>query len=78
MIALSAYKTYAPTCCKLAEEIFSLLGMENVKSVNLHKTTKDRGEYLMACGTLPNPADEKIFVTPSAKFIYSLEWWFYY
>ncbi|WP_029686420.1 putative type VI secretion system effector [Tatumella saanichensis] len=78
LIAFSAYKAYAPTCCKLAEEIFNLLGMKNVKSVNLNKTTKDREKHLIACGARPNPDNEKIFVSPSAKFIYSYEWWFYY
>ncbi|WP_029686422.1 putative type VI secretion system effector [Tatumella saanichensis] len=77
-LAFFAYKAYAPTCCKLAEEIFNLLGMKNVKMVNLNKTTKDREKHLIECGTRPNPVGEKRFVTPSAKFIYSLEWWFYY
>ncbi|WP_029686421.1 putative type VI secretion system effector [Tatumella saanichensis] len=78
LIAFSAYKAYAPTCCKLAEEIFNLLGMKNVKMVNLNKTTKDREKHLIECGARPNPDNEKRFVSPSAKFIYSVEWWFYY
>ena len=77
-IAFFAYKAYAATCCKLAEEIFNLLGMKNVKTVNLNKKTKDIERNLIACGGRPNPDGEKIFVSPSAKFIYSYEWWFYY
>jgi hypothetical protein len=78
LIAFFAYKAYAPTCCKLAEEIFNLLGVKNVKTVNLNKTTKDREQHLIESGEWPSPGDEKRSASPSAKFIYSAEWWFYY
>ncbi len=42
LIAFSAYKSSAPTRCKLAEQIFQLLGMERVATVNLNKITKER------------------------------------
>lgn len=40
LIAFFAYKACAPTCCKLAEEIFQLLGMKRIATVNLSKITK--------------------------------------
>ncbi|MEI9853387.1 putative type VI secretion system effector [Enterobacter mori] len=46
VIAFFAYKTCAPTRCKLAEEIFHLLGMESIATVNLNKITKEREQYL--------------------------------
>ena len=45
-IAIAAYKTCAPTRCKLAEEIFHLLGMESIATVNLNKITKQREQHL--------------------------------
>ena len=45
LIAFSAYKACAPTCCKLAEEIFYLLEMKDVTNVDLKKITKKRERH---------------------------------
>ncbi|WP_204370961.1 hypothetical protein, partial [Enterobacter bugandensis] len=39
LIAFFAYKAYSLTCCKLAEEIFYLMGIKNVSTVNLNRLT---------------------------------------
>lgn len=78
LIALSAYKACAPTRCKLAEQIFHLLGMKNVAWVNLNKLTKEREQQLMDAGKWHDPGDKSKPACPSAKFIYSAEHWFYY
>ncbi|WP_251269097.1 hypothetical protein, partial [Enterobacter hormaechei] len=46
LIAFFAYKACAPTRCKLAEEIFHLLGVKNIRTVNLNKVTKKREQQL--------------------------------
>ncbi|TKJ82642.1 hypothetical protein [Erwinia persicina] len=78
LIAFSAYNACAPTRCKLAEEIFHLLGMINVASVNLNKVTKEREKQLINEGKWHVPGDKGKPACPSAKFIYSGENWFYY
>ena len=78
LIAFFAYKAYSLTCCKLAEEIFKLLGMKNVSAVNLNKVTKEREQGLIERGQWHDPSDKYKSACPSAKFIYSGEWWFYY
>jgi len=78
LIAFSAYNACAPTRCKLAEEIFHLLGMINVASVNLNKVTKERERQLINEGKWHDPGDKGKPACPSAKFIYSGENWFYY
>jgi hypothetical protein len=78
MIAFFAYKAYAPTCCKLAEEIYYLLGMVNVAKINLNKITKEREQQLTEKGLWYDPGDKTKPACPSAKFIYSGECWFYY
>jgi len=40
--AYFSYKVYAGNCCKLAEEIFQLLGVGGVAVANLNKITKER------------------------------------
>lgn len=78
LIAVSAYKACAPTRCKLAEQIFHLLGMANVAAVNLNKITKEREQKLIENGEWYEPSDNNKPACPSAKFIYSHESWFYY
>lgn len=78
LIALFAYKACAPTCCKLAEEIFHLLGMKNDATVNLNKITKEREQRLIEEGKCHDPGDKNKQACPSGKFIYSNESWFYY
>ena len=78
LIAFSAYKACAPTRCKLAEEIFNLLGVKNISGVNLNKVTKKREQDLIAKGKWHDPGDKSKPACPSGKFIYSGESWFYY
>ncbi|MCS2163726.1 hypothetical protein MUU47_21880 [Scandinavium sp. H11S7] len=77
-IAYFAYRACAPTRCKLAEEIFRLLGMKNASKVNLNKITKKREQRLMDEGKWHDPGDKNKPACPSGKFIYSGESWFYY
>ena len=77
-IAFSAYKACAPTRCKLAEEIFQLLGMRSVTTINLNKITKKREQQLKENGKWHEPGDKNKPACPSGKFIYSDEGWFYY
>jgi hypothetical protein len=78
LIAFSAYKACAPTCCKLTEEICQLLGMKNVSQINLNKITKEREQQLIDKGMWHDPGDQNKPACPSGKFIYSGESWFYY
>ncbi|MFP2241324.1 putative type VI secretion system effector [Pseudescherichia vulneris] len=78
LIAFSACRACAPTRCKLAEEIFRLLGMKNASKVNLNKITKKREQRLMDEGKWHDPGDKSKPACPSGKFIYSGESWFYY
>ncbi|EMM0483460.1 hypothetical protein FMJ45_28375 [Klebsiella michiganensis] len=77
-IAIAAYKTYSSTCCKLAEEIFQLLGVNNFVAVNLNKLTQKREKKMMQKREWYDPGDKNKPACPSSKFIYSGEWWFYY
>ncbi|MEL4871995.1 hypothetical protein AAEU41_24680, partial [Pantoea agglomerans] len=76
LIAFFAYKACAPTRCKLAEEIFQLLGVKNITAVNLNKITKEREQQLKSKGGWHDPDDENKPACPSADFIYSRESWF--
>jgi len=78
LIAFFAYKACSSTCCKVAEEIFQLLGMDNVTLVNLHKITKAREKQIKNKGGWHSPDDEDKPAFPSAECIYSSESWFYY
>jgi len=78
LIAYSAYKACAPTRCKLAEEIFYLLGMKSIARVDLNKITKEREQRLMDKGMWHDPDDQSRPVCPTQKFVYSAESWFYY
>ncbi|RTO01196.1 hypothetical protein [Enterobacter sp. WCHEn090032] len=78
LIAFFAYKACAPTCCKLAEEIFQLLGMKRIATVNLSKITKKREQQLKDNESWHEPGDKSKPACPSGKFIYSDENWFYY
>ncbi|MEP8941288.1 putative type VI secretion system effector [Enterobacter mori] len=78
LIAFSAYKACAPTCCKLAEEIFQLLGVKRIATVNLNKITKKHEKELISNREWHEPGDKNRVACPSSKFIYSGEWWFYY
>ncbi|MHA6311034.1 putative type VI secretion system effector [Pantoea sp. S-LA4] len=78
LIAYFAYKACTPTRCKLAEEIFHLLGMRNVANLNLNKITKEREQQLMDKGKWHDPDDQSQPVCPTQKFVYSAESWFYY
>ncbi|HCC5837531.1 putative type VI secretion system effector [Citrobacter farmeri] len=78
LIAYSACKACLPTRCKLAEEIFYLLGMKNVATTNLNKITKEREQQLINKGKWHEPGDKSKPACPSGKFIYTGESWFYY
>lgn len=78
LIAFFAYKACAPTRCKLAEEIFQLLGMRRVATINLNKITKKHEQQLKDNGKWYEPGDKSKSACPSGKFIYSDEGWFYY
>ncbi|MGF6562654.1 putative type VI secretion system effector [Erwinia aphidicola] len=78
LIAISAYKAYAPTTCRLAEEIFTLFGRHDVERVNLKKFTSRRERELKKTGQWHSPDDKEQIPVPSQKFIYSDENWFYY
>ncbi|MCQ4443299.1 hypothetical protein NOX22_01580 [Enterobacter cloacae] len=77
-IALAAYKACAPTCCKLAEEIFHLLGMNNVAFVNLKKTTKKRECHQKEKGKWNDPSSRFHIPRPTRKFGYLFECWYFY
>ncbi|OOV66470.1 hypothetical protein, partial [Enterobacter kobei] len=66
LIAFFAYKAHANNCCKLAEEIFQLLGMRNVAMVNLNKITKKREQQLRNKGGHGSDDVSKI-ACPSSK-----------
>jgi len=78
LIAFFAYKACASTRCKLAEEIFHLVGMRNVSRINLNVTTKKKEQQLQKEGKWYDPGDKSKPASPSGKFIYSGESWFYY
>ncbi|MFP1937018.1 putative type VI secretion system effector [Lonsdalea quercina] len=78
LMAYSAYKAYTPTCCKLAEEIFSTLGMKNVSRINLKKITKLKEKTLKNSGKWNEPSDKDKTPMPTRKLGYSSESWFYY
>ncbi|MFP1937016.1 putative type VI secretion system effector [Lonsdalea quercina] len=78
LLAFSAYKACAPTCCKLAEEIFSTLGMKNVSRINLKKITKLKEKTLKNSGKWNEPSDKDKTPMPTRKLGYSSESWFYY
>ncbi|PKH24686.1 hypothetical protein CIG19_06605 [Enterobacterales bacterium CwR94] len=77
-IAWFAYQAYKNTTCKLAEEIFSLIGLPSPKSVSLNKVTNIHERKLKKKGEWRNPADKTGEKYPSNKFVYSMEYWFYY
>ena len=78
LIAFFACKACVPTCCKLAEEIFQLMGIKNVSTVNLNRLTKRREQQLKDHGRWNDPGDKSKPACPSGKFIYSDESWYYY
>ena len=77
-IAIAAYKACSSTFCKVAEEIFQLLGMKHIATVNLNKITKKHEKELISNKEWHDPSDKNRADCPSSKFIYSGEWWFYY
>jgi hypothetical protein len=77
-IAIAAYKAYSSTCCKLAEEIFHLLGMKNVSCVNLKKITKKKEMHQKEKGEWHEPSSRTYRPQPTRKFGYSFEYWYFY
>ncbi|WP_379933405.1 putative type VI secretion system effector [Enterobacter sichuanensis] len=78
LIAFFAYKSCASTCCKLAEEIFHLLGMRGVTCVNLNKITKKRELLQRKKGKWYEPSSRSHTPQPTRKFGYLFEHWYYY
>jgi len=78
LMAFFAYKACAPTRCKLAEEIFNLLGIESVARVNLKKTTKEKENHQKTKGEWSDPSDPTRLSCPSRKYGYLFEYWYYY
>ncbi|MDI3439018.1 putative type VI secretion system effector [Erwinia sp. V90_4] len=77
LMALSAYKAYAPTACRLAEEIFTVLGMEDVARINLAKITRAREKELKKKGLWYSPWHKDRPFLPTRK-TFSIENWYYY
>ena len=77
LMALSAYKSYTPTVCNLAEEIYRVLGMEKAPQVDLRKITKQREKELMAEGKWYSPILKSKALCPTRKY-FTLENWYYY
>ncbi|MCS2163727.1 hypothetical protein MUU47_21885 [Scandinavium sp. H11S7] len=78
LIAYFAYKSSASTRCKLAEEIFKLIGLENISKVNLKKITKQKENLQKEKGEWYDPSDQTRPPRPSRKFGHLFEHWFYY
>jgi len=78
VVAFFAYNACAPTQCKLAEEIFHLLGMKNVAQINLKKITKERELSLKEKRQWSEPSDQTSPSRPTRKLGYCMEHWFYY
>ncbi|MFE8047349.1 putative type VI secretion system effector [Brenneria goodwinii] len=74
----SAYKAYAKTTCKLAEEIFQVFGWRNPKWISLKKITARREKELKRQGEWYSPEDTSKPPRPCAQFIWSRESWYYY
>ncbi|WP_183096857.1 hypothetical protein, partial [Brenneria goodwinii] len=74
----SAYKTYASTTCKLAEDIFQVFGWRNAKWISLKKITARREKELKRQGEWYSPEDTSKPPRPCAQFIWSHESWYYY
>jgi len=80
LIAYFAYKACALTRCRLAEEIFHLLGLKNVAQVNLKKITKEKEKEKLQKekGEWYDPSEQTRPPRPSRKFGHLFEHWFYY
>ncbi|ATA23845.1 hypothetical protein AWC36_06845 [Brenneria goodwinii] len=73
-----AYKAYAETACKLAEEISQVFGWRHPKWINLKKITAKREKELMRQGKWYSPKDTSKPPLPSAKLLWDDEYWHYY
>ncbi|MHA6311031.1 putative type VI secretion system effector [Pantoea sp. S-LA4] len=78
LIAFSAYKAYAPTTCKLAEEIFRVFNMKNPAGINLKKKRKEHIAWLKTQGKWYPPDTEGRPSCPSPKYPISRGKWYYY
>ncbi|PKH18537.1 hypothetical protein CIG19_21045 [Enterobacterales bacterium CwR94] len=77
-MAWCAYQAYKNTTCKLAEEIFSLIGLSTPEKISLNKLTRQRERALKKEGKWINPDDKTGEKYPSDKFMYDTEYWFFY
>ena len=78
LMAISAYKANASTTCKLAEEIFSVLGLPDAEKVNMDALTKKREKELKRKGLWYSPKDKTKPPCPRSVLMPGFESWYYY
>ncbi|PLR40816.1 hypothetical protein CYR55_05935 [Chimaeribacter californicus] len=78
VIAISAYKAYAPTTCKLAEDIFRTMGWASPEKIDLNKTTARHERRLKRQGKWYSPKRKDKPLRPTSKWAGSFEYWYYY
>lgn len=77
-LAISAYKAYAHTTCKLAEDIFRVMGWQNVEQIDLNQTTGKHERKLKRQGKWYSPKRKDKPLRPTSKWAGSYEYWYYY
>ena len=78
VLAISAYKAYAPTTCKLAEDIFRTMGWACPEKINLNKTTARHERKLKRAGKWYSPKCKDKPLRPTSKWAGQFEYWYYY
>ena len=78
VMAISAYNANASTTCKLAEEIFSVLGLPDAEKVNMDALTKKREKELKRKGLWYSPKDKTKPPCPRSVLMPGFESWYYY
>ncbi len=78
VIAISAYKAYAPTTCKLAEDIFRTMGWACPEKIDLNKTTAIHERKLKRAGKWYSPKCKDKPLRPTSKWAGQFEYWYYY
>ncbi|MBU9846842.1 putative type VI secretion system effector [Rahnella ecdela] len=77
-IAVFAYKAYASTTCKLAEDIFRVMDWKVVDEIDLNKTTAKHERTLKRQGKWYSPKRKDKPLRPTSKWAGSYEYWYYY
>ena len=78
VLAISAYKAYAPTTCKLAEDIFRTMGWACPEKIDLNKTTAIHERKLKRAGKWYSPKCKDKPLRPTSKWAGQFEYWYYY